>query len=59
MMRHQQSFDFNDSQNRSRPLDLDDEQHRLLIELMGEMVLLVFHALRTETHEYTQETDKD
>ena len=59
MMRHQQTFDFNDKQNPTRPLDLDDEQHRLLVELMGEIVFHVFHSLRTETHEHTQETNQD
>ena len=59
MMQRQRSFDFNDSQNRSHPLDLDDEQHQLLIEMMGEMVFHIFHALRIETNEHTQETNKD
>lgn len=58
-MRDQKTFDFNDKQNPSRPLDLDDEQHQLLIELMGEMVIHIFHALRIETNEYTQENNKD
>ena len=59
MMPHQKTFDFNEKQNPSRPLDLDDEQHQLLIELMGEMVIHVFHALRIETNEHTQESNKD
>jgi hypothetical protein len=56
-MQHQQSFDLDD--NPSRPLDLDEEQHRLLISLMGEMVFHVFQTLRTESHEHTQESTKD
>lgn len=58
-MRHQQTFDFNDKQNPSRPVDLDAEQHRLLIELMGEMVFHIYHALRKESHEHSQESTED
>lgn len=58
-MRHQQSIDFGDKPNPSHPLDLNEEQHRLLIALMGEMVFHVFQSLRTESDEYTPEAIKD
>lgn len=58
-MRHQQSIDFDDKPNPSRPLDLDEEQHGLLITLMGEMVFHVFQTLRTESDEHTQDAVKD
>lgn len=47
----QKSFDFIDDNSVPHQIDLDDEQRQLLIDLMSNIVIQVFHLQEGETDE--------
>lgn len=58
-MEQQQKLNFNDDQSTAHKINLDEDRHQLLVELMGNIVFHVFHAQQRQSDGQPQESHQD
>lgn len=58
-MEQQQKLNFDNKQTSAHKPNLDQDQNQLLIELMGKIVLHVFHAQQRQTNGQSHNSHQD